>query len=120
MISRISLASFFVNAPDFILQTQFPPRVDGMLILGNNINISELPFDRTEQLVSRTFHPFAELRGLISVRNGVICVESSEVIDSYNVIQFKAVLYTPKPPLIPCLLMVFPVIKRVTPKLPGG
>ena len=54
---------------------------------------------------------------LIAKRNGIILVETSEMIDSHYIIQLVAVLHSSCPPFIICILMIIPAIKRISPQL---
>ena len=86
-------------------------------ILRNNGNLSQCFFQCIEKIDTRSLFPVPEFCGLIPVRNGIILVKTTEMIDTYDIIEFKAVLDPADPPLITCLFMIFPIIKRIAPQL---
>src|SRR5699024_12529962 len=56
----------------------------------------------------------------IPVRNGIVSVKSPEMIYPDHIVKLVASFQSPDPPGKPCLFMVFPVIKRISPKLSGS
>ena len=89
-------------------------------VLRDHVQFSQIFFEGTEQIYSRSLFPVAELRSLIPVWNRIIFVKSSEMINSHHIIEFHTVGHPACPPCITGLLMVLPVIKRISPELPGS
>ena len=88
-------------------------------ILCNNFHITQSLFYRPENIHSRSFFPMSEFRCQISVWNGIIFIESTEMINSDHIIKFYTMTDSLHPPCISGLLMIFPLIKRIAPKLSG-
>ena len=86
-------------------------------ILRDHIQLAEIFLQSPEKLNSRSFFPMAKLCCFISIRNGIILIKPSEMVNTYNVIKLHAVSHAKCPPRITCLFMVIPVIKRISPEL---
>ena len=86
----------------------------------NNFFFSQFFLHGTENIVSRALFPVTVLRSGFPVRNRIISVESTKMINTYHIIALKASCQPLHPPGITGLFVMFPVIQRITPQLPGG
>ncbi len=59
----------------------------------------------------------SKFRRCIAVRNRIIFVKATEVIDPHHIIQLVAVGDPPHPPGILRLFMIFPAVQRIPPQL---
>ena len=87
-------------------------------ILCDHIQLSKILFKRTEQIHSRSLFPVTELGSFISVRNGIILIKASEMVNPYHIIKLHTICHSACPPCIACFLVIFPIIKRISPELP--
>ena len=72
-----------------------------------------------EQIHSRTLFPFSPLSSLVPIRNSIILIKSTEMIDSDYIIKFQAVCHSLHPPAITVFLKCLPVIQWISPQLSG-
>ena len=86
-------------------------------IFRNDLLLAQSCVQSVEQLDSGSFLPMSVNSSLIAVRNAIIFVKSSEVINSYHIIHLEAMIKSSAPPLITGLSMVIPTIQRISPQL---
>ncbi len=89
-------------------------------IFRNDLSFRHFFLDLVKEVHARAFLPFAILRSGRSIRNCVIGVEATEVIDPDDVIQLCQILNPSQPPVIPGVFVIVPVIQRVAPQLSIG
>lgn len=95
-------------------------RSDNAKIFSENRKIAaELFFDGMEQVLTRSFDPFAVDRSLLLGRNRPVSLKAAEVINAQVIGQGELAANPVNPPGISGLFMVIPVIKRVAPELSG-
>ena len=71
----------------------------------------------TEQIDSRSFFPPSVFCCRIAIRNCIVFIKSTEMINPYNIIQTETIGNSFDPPFISGVTMHFPVIQRVSPEL---
>ena len=70
-----------------------------------------------EKLHARPLFPVSALCIFISVGNGKILVKAPEMVYSHDVIKGETMPYSGNPPFVSLFLVLFPRIKRISPKL---
>ena len=88
---------------------------DTQILSDNGEIITKLFLYSIEELLPRALDPFAIHGCIFTFWNSPICLEASEVVDSYYIGKFKVRLYSLNPPIISVFLHLIPVIKRVSP-----
>ena len=68
-----------------------------------------------EQIHARSFFPVSVYRRLCPVWNREILIKSTEMIDSYHIVQAEHICQTRYPPLISCFFMISPAVEWISP-----
>ena len=68
-----------------------------------------------KEVNARSLFPFAVYCSIISVRNGPLFIEATEVVDAQEVCQSQLIADPVNPPLITGLCMILPVVQRISP-----
>ena len=89
-------------------------------ILRNDLNVFHMFFHFFKKRDTRSLFPLSDAGVCHAVRNGVILIKTTEMINSNHIIQYFAMFDTTDPPCKVLFFMVFPVIDWVAPELPIG
>ena len=89
-------------------------------ILRDDLQLAQLPLNGVKELQPRSLLPVAAGGGVVLRRDGVILVESPEMVHPHHIAQFKAVGHPANPPVVSRLFVVVPAVQGVAPELPGG
>ena len=82
--------------------------------------VAEISFELCEEVQPWGWLPLAVDGGLLTVRHCPVTVKSSEVIYPEEICYCELIFDSLYPPCIACLGMLFPVVQRVAPELPGS
>ena len=86
-------------------------------ILGDDMDVAELPLDHVEEIHARSLDPFAGSGSRGAIGDDVVFVKCTEVVDAEDVAELHAALKSLDPPFIVVPLQIRPVVNRVAPEL---
>ena len=93
---------------------------DHAKVFGNYRQLAQRVSDGREQFPSRRLNPAAALRGLVAAGNFPAGGKPAKVIDARDVKRAQRRAHPLDPPLESVAPHAVPVVKRISPKLPGG
>ena len=82
-----------------------------------NRQISQFLFNLYEQIDSHALFPVPVYGGAVSIRNGIVGIKAPEMVNAYNIKQFKLGFQPVNPPAVSGLFVICPVIQRIAPEL---
>ena len=119
-IAEAELKHFHAREAQAVAQVLYLRRDDAK-ILGEDWKIAaERFFDGMEEILARTFDPFAIDGSFFSSRNGPVCLKAAEMVDPQVIGQSQLTADTVDPPFVTGCFVVIPVIERVAPQLSGS
>ena len=86
-------------------------------ILRNYFMPAEIPFHTAEQIDSGAFFPVTIHRGGFSIRNGIVFIETAEMVNTGYIVELIYIPQAAQPPLVAGLFMVVPAVQRIAPEL---
>ena len=93
---------------------------DKAQILGDDLVPAQNLLGSAEQLDAGSLLPMAELGGLVAVRDGVVFIEATEMVDPGHIVELVDIPQAGQPPVKAGFPVVIPAVQGVAPELARG